>query len=237
MAENKRTIIDLFEESVAKYGAKEFLLEKHNGKFESTTYAASKVEALRTGAGLVALGIERGDRVAILAEGCNNWIISELGLLYAGAVSVPLSIKLEEANDLMFRLKHSDSKAIFVSNHQLKKIRTIVGDLADLKNVIVWGDVKDGLQEGEMSLEALKALGDEHLKANEESFLAIGRAVQNNDIATITYTSGTTADPKGVVLTHTTTLPTLSSRCRLSISHHTGVRLSSFLWITASHTS
>ena len=202
MAENKRTIIDLFEESVAKYGAKEFLLEKHNGKFEPTTYAASKVEALRTGAGLVALGIERGDRVAILAEGCNNWIISELGLLYAGAVSVPLSIKLEEANDLMFRLKHSDSKVIFVSNHQLKKIRTIVNDLPELKHVIVWGDVKDGLQEGEMSLEALKALGDEYLKQNEESFLAIGRAVQNNDIATITYTSGTTADPKGVVLTH-----------------------------------
>ena len=202
MAENKQTIIDLFEESVAKYGAKEFLLEKHNGKFEPTTYAASKVEALRTGAGLVALGIERGDRVAILAEGCNNWIISELGLLYAGAVSVPLSIKLEEANDLMFRLKHSDSKAIFVSNHQLKKIRTIVGDLADLKNVIVWGDVKDGLQEGEMSLESLKALGDEYLKENRESFFAIGESVQNNDIATITYTSGTTADPKGVVLTH-----------------------------------
>ena len=202
MAVNKRTIIDLFEESVAKYGAKEFLLEKHNGKFEPTTYAESKVEALRIGAGLVALGIERGDRVAILAEGCNNWIISELGLLYAGAVSVPLSIKLEEANDLMFRLKHSDSKLIFVSNHQLKKVRTIVNDLPDLKNIIVWGDVKDGLQEGEMSLEALKAMGDDYLKENKESFLEIGRAVQNNDIATITYTSGTTADPKGVVLTH-----------------------------------
>ena len=202
MAVNKRTIIDLFEESVAKYGAKEFLLEKHNGKFEPTTYAASKVEVLRIGAGLVALGIERGDRVAILAEGCNNWIISELGLLYAGAVSVPLSIKLEEANDLMFRLKHSDSKLIFVSNHQLRKVRTIVNDLPDLKNIIVWGDVKDGLQEGEMSLETLKAMGDEYLKENKELFLEIGRAVQNNDIATITYTSGTTADPKGVVLTH-----------------------------------
>ena len=168
---------------------------------------------MRIGAGLVALGIERGDRVAILAEGCNNWIISELGLLYAGAVSVPLSIKLEEANDLMFRLKHSDSKLIFVSNHQLRKVRTIVNDLPDLKNIIVWGDVKDGLQEGEMSLETLKAMGDEYLKENKESFLEIGRAVQNNDIATITYTSGTTADPKGVVLTHRNYTAMLSSRC------------------------
>ena len=202
MENRKRTIIDLFEESVAKYGAKEFLLEKHNGKFEPTTYAESKVEALRIGAGLAALGIERGDRVAILAEGCNNWIISELGLLYAGAISVPLSIKLEEANDLMFRLKHSDSKLIFVSNHQLRKVRTIVNELPDLKHVIVWGDVKDGLQEGEISLESLKAMGDEYLKSNEESFRAIGASLKNDDIATITYTSGTTADPKGVVLTH-----------------------------------
>ena len=202
MAGNKRTIIDLFEESVAKYGAKEFLLEKHNGKFEPTTYADTKVEVLRTGAGLAALGIERGERVAILAEGCNNWIISELGLLYAGAVSVPLSIKLEEANDLTFRLKHSDSKIVFVSNHQLKKVRTIINNLPDIKHVIVWGDVKDGLQEGEMSLEALKVMGDEYLKENKEAFIAIGKQVENNDIATITYTSGTTADPKGVVLTH-----------------------------------
>ena len=113
----KRTIIDLFEESVGKYGAKEFLLEKHNGKFEPTTYNETKRRALRIGAGLTAMGIERGDRVSILAEGCNNWIISELGLLYAGAISVPLSIKLEESNDLLFRLRHSDAKLIFGAEH------------------------------------------------------------------------------------------------------------------------
>ena len=71
----KRTIIDLFEESVAKYGSKEFLLEKHNGKFEPTTYKESYDRAITIGAGLAAIGIERGDRVSILAEGCNNWII------------------------------------------------------------------------------------------------------------------------------------------------------------------
>lgn len=202
MENKKRTIIDLFEESVLKYGAKEFLLEKHNGKFEPTTYGEAHKEALRTGAGLVAMGIERGDRVAILAEGCNNWIISELGLLYAGAISVPLSIKLEEANDLLFRLKHSDSKLIFVSKYQLKKVRSIVADLPELKQIVVWGDVDGGLIEGEISLEELKAKGDDYLKENAESFRSIAESLKNDDIATITYTSGTTADPKGVVLTH-----------------------------------
>ena len=198
----KRTIIDLFEQSVAKFGQKEFLLEKHNGKFEPTSYNATKIEALRIGAGLAALGIERGDRVSILAEGCNNWIISELGLLYAGAISVPLSIKLEEANDLLFRLKHSDAKLIFVSKHQLRKIRSIVAELNDLRHIVVWGEVEGGLNEGEISLEDLKELGDKYLATNRESFEAIGTSLQNDDIATITYTSGTTADPKGVVLTH-----------------------------------
>ena len=59
----KRTIIDLFEESVAKYATKEFLLEKHNGKFEPTTYEATRQEVLKVGAGLVALGI-KPERVA-----------------------------------------------------------------------------------------------------------------------------------------------------------------------------
>ncbi|MBQ3233810.1 MAG: AMP-binding protein [Alistipes sp.] len=196
----KRTIIDLFEESVAKYGSKEFLLEKHNGKFEPTTYKESYDRAITIGAGLAAIGIERGDRVSILAEGCNNWIISELGLLYAGAVSVPLSIKLEEANDLVFRLRHADVKAIFVSSYQLAKVRRILAELPDLKHIIVWGDT--ALEANEMPLESIVAKGEEYLKEHREAFMAIGRSLQNDDYATITYTSGTTADPKGVVLTH-----------------------------------
>ena len=90
----KKTIIDLFEASVRKYGAKTFLLEKRHHKFEPTTYAETREQALEAGAGLTALGIRPGDKVAILAEGSNAWIISELGLFYAGAVSVPLSVKL-----------------------------------------------------------------------------------------------------------------------------------------------
>ncbi len=196
----KRTIIDLFEGTVAKYGSKEFLVEKHGKVWVSTTYAEAKREVLRVGAGLAALGIEPKQTISILAEGCNNWIISELGLLYAGAISVPLSIKLEESNDLLFRLRHADVVAIFVSKYQLPKIRRIKEQLPLLKHIIVYDEVE--FEQNEMSLEALKELGDKHLAEHEEEFLAIGRAIENDDYATITYTSGTTADPKGVVLTH-----------------------------------
>ena len=103
----KKTIIDLFEASVAKYGTKTFLLEKKHRKFEPTTYAETRVQALEVGAGLASIGIRPQERVALLAEGSNAWIISELGMFYAGAVSVPLSVKLEESNDLLFRLRHA----------------------------------------------------------------------------------------------------------------------------------
>ncbi|MBQ6583995.1 MAG: AMP-binding protein, partial [Alistipes sp.] len=197
----KRTIIDLFEESVAKYGDKTFLLEKLDKQFEPTTYAAVKVEALRIGAGLAALGVAPKQTVSILAEGCNNWIISELGLLYAGAISVPLSIKLEESNDLLFRLRHADVTTIFVSKYQLPKIRKIKDQLPLVERIIVFNEGVE-LEENEISLQAVKELGDKHLAEHREEFLAISAALQNDDYATITYTSGTTADPKGVVLTH-----------------------------------
>ena len=196
----KKTMIDLFESSVEKFGERPFLLEKTTGEFEPTTYAQTREIALKTGAGLAALGVQPKQTVSILAEGCNAWITSELGLLYAGAISVPLSIKLEEANDLLFRLRHADVCAIFVSRNQLPKIRRIREQLPLIKHVIVWGDIE--LEEGEMSLDELNAMGEKYLAEHREEFLAIGQAVQNDDYATITYTSGTTADPKGVILTH-----------------------------------
>ena len=103
----KKTIIDLFESSVEKYGKKTFLLEKRHHAFQPTTYAETREQALEVGAGLASLGIRPKDKVAILAEGSNGWIISELGIFYAGAISVPLSVKLEESNDLLFRLRHA----------------------------------------------------------------------------------------------------------------------------------
>ena len=196
----KKTIIDLFEDSVVKYGAKTFLLEKKHRAFEPTTYAETREQALETGAGLAAAGIRPGDKVAILSEGCNAWITSELGVFYAGAVSVPLSVKLEESNDLLFRMRHAEVRALFVSKYQLSKIRRIRAELPQVEQIIVIGHTP--LEAGETALGTLRRMGRDYLAANREEFLAIGRSIRNDDYATITYTSGTTAAPKGVVLTH-----------------------------------
>ncbi len=196
----KKTIIDLFEDSVGKYGGKTFLLEKRHHRFEPTTYAETRELALEVGAGLAASGIRPGDKVAILAEGSNAWIISELGLFYAGAVSVPLSVKLEESNDLLFRLRHAEVKALFVSKHQLPKIRRIRAELPQIELVVVFGHI--ALEAGETAYGTLRKLGRDYLAKHREEFLKIGQAIRNDDYATITYTSGTTADPKGVILTH-----------------------------------
>ena len=198
----KKTLVDLFEESVRKYPNNTFLLEKTDKVFEPTTYTQVKEKVYQLGAGLQALGVKKGDNMALLSEGRNMWVIGELAMFYAGAANVPLSIKLEESNDLMFRLLHGDVKYIMVSGTQLKKVRLIKDKLPAVEKIIVF-DAQDKYEDREIALSEVQAMGDEWLKTHTmEEFLAVGKSLQNDDIATITYTSGTTADPKGVVLTH-----------------------------------
>ncbi|MDR1499996.1 MAG: AMP-binding protein [Tannerellaceae bacterium] len=198
----KKTLVDLFEGAVDAYPDNTFLLEKTKDTFEPTTYRKVRDEVYVLGAGLVALGVSKGDHIALLSEGRNAWITGELAVFYAGAVNVPLSIKLEEDGDLLFRLIHADVKYIIVSGNQLRKIRLIMDRLPAVEKVIVF-DRQSTYHVKEMPVTRLREMGREYLEDNSlDDFLAVGRSLGNNDPATITYTSGTTSDPKGVILTH-----------------------------------
>ena len=202
MAE-RLTIIDFAEKYVAKYADSPFLWEKNldTDQWESTSYAETLKKAKRIAAGLMALGVQKGEKISYLSEGRDMWVIGELGVLYAGAVNVPLSIKLEESNDLVFRVKHSDSKYVITSKFQLPKIRKILPECPMVEKVILFDQVED-MQENEILIDDVIALGDKFLAENEELFIQRYKSIGPDDYANISYTSGTTADPKGILLTH-----------------------------------
>ena len=197
------TIIDFVEMYVAKYSKNNFLWEKNldTNVWEPTTYEDTLKKAKRIAAGLMALGVQKGEKISYLSEGRDMWVIGELGVLYAGAVNVPLSIKLEESNDLVFRVKHSDSKYIITSKFQLPKIRKIIPECPMVEKVIIFDEIAD-MQENEMYIGDVIAMGDEFLAKHEDQFVQRYQSIDPDDYANISYTSGTTADPKGILLTH-----------------------------------
>lgn len=201
MSATRPTIIEFVEKYTHEYSSHVFLREKVDGKWTETSFEQTRKEGYRIGAGLMAMGLNKGDRVSLLSEGRNMWILAELGILYAGGVSVPLSIKLEESNDLTFRIQHSESKFVIVSGQQLPKIRRIISQLDCVEKVIVLDDMP-AANAKEVSMEWVQALGDSYLFGHKAEFEERYKSVQPDDYATISYTSGTTADPKGVLLTH-----------------------------------
>ena len=194
-----RTIIELFEKAVTNYPDNVYLWEKRNGKYEGTTYKETREKVLNLAAGLVNTGFEKGERAALLADGRNDWIISELGMIYAGGINVPLSVRLE-TNELAFRLKHSGTKMIFVSKQQAAKIEEIRNDLPELQ-FVVYLDGKENPGSQDLIYSNLIEKGKELRKTEAEKFDAIWKNIQPNDVVNISYTSGTTADPKGIMLT------------------------------------
>ena len=139
----KPTIIDFVEKYTRQFASHVFLREKPADRWTETTFEQTRLEAYRVAAGLMALGINKGDKVSLLSEGRNMWVIGELGILYAGGVNVPLSIKLEESNDLVFRVKHSDSKYVITSKFQLPKIRKILSECPMVEKEILFDQVED----------------------------------------------------------------------------------------------
>jgi long-chain acyl-CoA synthetase len=208
-----KTIIQLFEESVLKYPENPFLWEKNNGAYQPLSYIGAHRQVEDLAAGLLASGVQKGDRIALLSEGRNDWVISELAILFTGAVNVPLSIKLN-THELRFRLAHSGSHSIIVSGNQLEKVRTIADALPELNNVIVL-DEPEQYQQGEKHIAEFRQLGKEALKTDRKPLDAAKKAIDPQDYANISYTSGTTADPKGIILSHRNYTANVEQACTL----------------------
>jgi len=198
---SERTMAALFETSVRAFPENVLIWEKTGARYEPTTYAEMRPHVRRFAAGLLSLGLRKGDRAALIAEGRRDWLMSELGLLYIGAVNVPISVRVDELADLKFRLAHSGCRMAIVSKTQLAKIRRVRLDLPDLFKIILLDEPEDPGPD-EITAAQVIRLGEEFLKTREADLEAAYAAVREGDPANICYTSGTTADPKGIVLTH-----------------------------------
>lgn len=195
------TIIDFVDKYTSMYAKDTFIREKFDDVWQETSYEETRNEGRELAAAFMGLGLKKGERVALLSEGRKLWLIAELGILYAGGVDVPLSIKLEESNDLIFRIQHSDARFVVASKQQLPKIHRIIADLPNVEKVIVLDDLKT-VAENEICITEFKALGKAYLAEHEAELDERSHSVGPDDYANISYTSGTTADPKGVILTH-----------------------------------
>jgi len=196
-----KTIVELLESSAQKYGNNPYLLEKKADRYEAITFKETKEQAYIVAAGLLALGIKKGDRIALLSESRTDWVISELGILHAGAINVPLSILLKEGADLKFRLDHSESKWVIVSGNQIDKINSIKQDLKNLEKVILL-DPMESYSRDEIYMKEVKKMGEEYLSNNYDKFMDRIKSISPDDYVNISYTSGTTADPKAIILSH-----------------------------------
>ena len=196
----RTTIIDFVNEYVDKYQNETYLREKVNGVWTETSFIKTRDEAHLIAAGFMSLGLNKGDKVSLLAEARPMWVIAEFGILFAGGVDVPLSYKLESDYDLTFRINHSDSRFIVASEMEIEKVRRVIAQCPAIEKVIVMDDIP--LQEGEIYLKDVREAGVKFIEEHPGELEARMASVGPDDYANISYTSGTTADPKGILLTH-----------------------------------
>ncbi len=195
------TLNQFFEDNVTKFANNVLLLEKRTDKYETYTYRQIRHEVHRFAAGLMSLGIQKGDRLSLLSEGRKEWVISELGMLYAGAINVPLSERLSTPAELKFRIEHSGSRMIVISQNHSKKLDSLKKQVKCLEKIILL-DPQDEYDEYELYFGDICNQGDKWLETNAEKFEERYLSVKPDDYANICYTSGTTADPKGIILSH-----------------------------------
>src|SRR5436190_9301500 len=169
--------------------------KESSGEWVSKTYHEVGDIVRRLALGLLALGIEKGDKVSILANTRPEWTYFDFAALSVGAIVVPI-YQTNSPEECRYVLENSDAKAVIVENaEQLAKVRVVRDRLPVLEHVILM----EGAADDAISLADLAARGGGREAAEWD---ARWRAVTPDDVCTFIYTSGTTGPPKGCIITH-----------------------------------
>jgi long-chain acyl-CoA synthetase len=212
----KRTVLRMLDEAASGWGDHPYALKKGAKGWIPVSFAQARERSREFGAWILSRGFEKGDRLAILAEGSPEWVVAENGLMRAGCVAVPLSIKLL-AEEIPFRLDHSEAKAILTTKNQLEKVLDSLASIADRGILLVYLDDDTAWAREVASGRGLspdRVVGFDEAREEGRRALelpgsatlarldAIAAETEEDDTVTICYTSGTTGNPKGIMLTH-----------------------------------
>jgi long-chain acyl-CoA synthetase len=192
---HSKTLADLLVRTAELYGSRPAVRFKEGDAWVDRSFQQVLDIARPLGLGLVALGIEKGDRVSILGNTRPEWTYFDYAALSIGATVVPI-YQTNSPEECAYVLENSDAKVVVVENEeQLAKVREVRAGLPLLEHVVMMeGDAEDVI-----SMDALAAKG---AGVDDAVFQQRIDAVTSDDICTFIYTSGTTGPPKGCIISH-----------------------------------
>lgn len=199
-ARNWTSLCAMHRDQAEQFGSRIALRHQQDGLFHDLAWDDYRSQADGAAAGLIELGVEPGDRVAILSENRYEWFIVDHAILSAGAADVPLHAPLAP-RQVEYQVGHSEAKGIVVSNQaQADKVFEVLGQLPELQFLVSFEPIESRSDKVRcLTWDALKHLGSE---ASRSQIASREAALDKSSLATIIYTSGTTGNPKGVMLTH-----------------------------------
>lgn len=196
------TLVDVMNRNAERFGPRAALkwMEEDGGR--TLSWSAYRDRVREAAAGLLSLGVGRGDFVAIMAANRPEHVMADLGAVFAGAVPVSMYNTLAPAQ-VSYIAGHCAAKAVILENEYYEKWSNVRSGLSDLRYAIVI-DPPDDFTPGESDLtwEGLLERGREALAADPAAADRAAAEVSQDDLATLIYTSGTTGDPKGVMISH-----------------------------------
>ena len=198
------TLTQMFDSITKKFidETKPAFLRKINGIWSGVSYKNYRNQVKFFSTGLISMGLKQGDNVALISENRIEWPVSDIALLSAGAVVVPIYPSLT-AQQMEYILTNAEIKYIILSNQfQFNKIKKIKSNIQSLKKIITFNNISDGSEESTINYSDVIKIGEKFCDTNESYFDELLTGVKPEDTATIIYTSGTTGEPKGVELSH-----------------------------------